>query len=769
MRRRASVVLLLPLLFVLASCNRDPKVQAQRYVDNGNRFFQKDKYKEASIMYRRALQKDQRFGEAYYRLGLTEIKLGRYGDAVRALRRAVELQPANTDAASRLGDIFLVAYAYDRRHPKEYLHEIEDLRDRLLKRDPNSYDGLRLAGHLALINNDLATASKDLEAANKIKPLQPEVVGTLFQVLANDKRFDEAEKLARDMIAKDKTYAPMYDLLYLLYARRNMADEAEKVLRLKVDNNPKQGQYLLQLASFYLTQQKRPEMEQVIQRLVSRPDEIPAGHLLAGDFFLFRAREAQRALEQYQEGMNVHPKEKAAYQKRIVEVLASQGNTHDALQLIETVLKESPKDDDALAMRAGLMLYSGNPSQVQSAVNDLQSLVNRMPSNHLLRFNLARALLASNNVEQARLQLEEAVKLRPDFLPARELLARVYYLKGDKANALKAADEILAMAPNDLPAKLVRSGALLAMGDHDRARQELGQIIESNPKNTEAQYQVAYLAWLDKQYKVAQEHFEKLRELNPGDPRGLVGMVETDFAQGRTKEALDLLEAEIRKDPKRNDLRLAEANLMVRAQMYDQAAGIYQDLLKQSPRSSDLLFKLGETYRRKGDLNLAIDMFRQASAAAPNDPLPLLQLGLLMDGTGRRDQAKPIYEQILRLQPDHPVALNNLAFINAEEGRNLDEALTMAQRARAEVPGDVNIADTLGWIYIKKNLTEDALGIFRDIVKREPNNPTFHYHFALALLQKGDRPSAKKELELALRNNPSKDDLGKIKDLLTRI
>ena len=41
----------------------------------------------------------------------------------------------------------------------------------------------------------------------------------------------------------------------------------------------------------------------------------------------------------------------------------------------------------------------------------------------------------------------------------------------------------------------------------------------------------------------------------------------------------------------------------------------------------------------------AIDTFRRASQAAPSDTKPLLQLGLLMDGTGRREQAKPIYER----------------------------------------------------------------------------------------------------------------------------
>src|SRR5579871_5276136 len=114
---------LLPLALLLASCSRDPKVQAERYLANGNKFFDKGKFKEASIMYRRALQKDLRFGEAYYRLALTELKLASYGDAVRALRRAVELQPNNTDAAAKLADIYIAAAIQDASHSAEMQKE----------------------------------------------------------------------------------------------------------------------------------------------------------------------------------------------------------------------------------------------------------------------------------------------------------------------------------------------------------------------------------------------------------------------------------------------------------------------------------------------------------------------------------------------------------------------------------------------------------------------------------------------------------------------
>src|SRR6202142_2188152 len=144
------LLLLLPVVFFLASCSRDPKVQAQRYVENGNKFFGKGKYKEASIMYRRALQKDLRDGEAYYRLALADLKLASYGDAVRALRRAVELQPQNSDAAVKLADVYMAASVQDPTPTTELTKEIKELTDKLLQMDPNSYEGHRLLGQMAL-------------------------------------------------------------------------------------------------------------------------------------------------------------------------------------------------------------------------------------------------------------------------------------------------------------------------------------------------------------------------------------------------------------------------------------------------------------------------------------------------------------------------------------------------------------------------------------------------------------------------------------------
>jgi Tfp pilus assembly protein PilF len=99
------------ILVMLTACNTDPRAASRKYVDNGNKYFQRAKYKEASILYRRALNKDARYADAWYQLALTNSKLAIYGEARRDFARAMDLDPANTAAAAKLADLDLVFFA----------------------------------------------------------------------------------------------------------------------------------------------------------------------------------------------------------------------------------------------------------------------------------------------------------------------------------------------------------------------------------------------------------------------------------------------------------------------------------------------------------------------------------------------------------------------------------------------------------------------------------------------------------------------------------
>jgi tetratricopeptide (TPR) repeat protein len=133
--------------------------------------------------------------------------------------------------------------------------------------------------------------------------------------------------------------------------------------------------------------------------------------------------------------------------------------------------------------------------------------------------------------------------------------------------------------------------------------------------------------------------------------------------------------------------------------------------------------------------------------------------------------AKLQYRRILKIQPNNPNALNDLAYLMADSGENLDEALVLARRGAqfaTEPSLKTSLSDTLGWIYLKKSMYDSALQTFQGLVNSNPGSMTFRYHLGTTLYQMGNKPKAKVELEAALAARPKSDDEPKIRELLAR-
>jgi Flp pilus assembly protein TadD len=245
------------------------------------------------------------------------------------------------------------------------------------------------------------------------------------------------------------------------------------------------------------------------------------------------------------------------------------------------------------------------------------------------------------------------------------------------------------------------------------------------------------------------------------------------LAKGDAARALALLRDEAKKHPERADLRTAIGDTLAR--MDDQSGAVSEFeavLAKVDPKSRDaaiLCNRLGEAYRRGNKLEKALAAFQRAHEIMPEEPTVLNNVAVTLLQLDRHGDAKKLYEDTFRLQGDNPVALNNLAFLIAENQGDLDYALTLAQRARQKRPHSLEMADTVGWIYLKKNLPDNALEVFQDIVRKEPGNPTFRFHLGMALAAKGDRANAVKELQGALGNNPSRAEESKIRAAMSKL
>ena len=782
MRSIRFVSVILAALVGFTSCSRDPNVVKKRYLESGNKYFDKGRYKEASIQYRNALKRDQKYGAAHYKLALVSLKVGDVAGSVPSLRRAVELLPPDQadhwEAVVRLCEVYLLAGAGE----KQYMDDVEKYTKELLKRDSNSFDAHRLIGDLnysrattAYKNKHpeegaafLALATAEYFKADSVKPGQPLVSMQLARALAAKADFPAAEARYRSVIQKDKTFQAAYTELYRLYLFQNRPAEAEQVLKSAFENNPKQYGYLTLLAMHYYGRQRRDEMVAVLNQIKSHSKDFDQAFLTVGDFYL-RMGDGDSAIREYKEGIAKDAKKKSTYQKRVIEVLMRQGKRSEAAELNAQILKESPNDNDARGLAATFLLDKGDIAQ---AMAELQSVVTRAPDNPVSRYNLGRAHAARGEYEQARQQFQKAIEIRPDYILARLALAQLQVSRGEFDAALKTAEAILAIDKGNVNARLIESAALMGQKKFGDSRVMLDAMLKVNPGSPDVLFQLGVVNLAENKFKDAEEAFRRAYQLNPANSRGLMGIVETNMAQNKTDEALKILQAESDKSPNRSDLLLAMGNTAVRAGKYDFAIQTFTRLLGQTEKGSrqgDIHLRIGETYRRKGDVNASIQELQKARETLPDNIVVLKTLALVLDGAQRKPEARKVYEATLKLDPNDGVALNNLAFLLAETGGDLDDALTKAQRAKQLLPSLYEISDTLGWIYLKKNLADQAIDVFKDLVIKEPNHSTYHYHLGIAYSQKGDKTQALVQLREALKYNPTKDEKDQIQQLIARL
>lgn len=769
----------------LISCNRDPNYLKQKYLQSGIKYYDGGRYKEASIMFRKSVEADRKFGPAYYHLALTDLKQGQVPNAVPAFRRAQELlKPGTPDADDtdlKLSEILIVA-AQAQQNNEALLKEVQQTVDGLLKRNPNSWQGHKLSGDLAMLDTAKYYRARQFPDAKKAvgiavaeyrralsaKPNDPVITLALGRTLVVDGEAAESEALFKGMIARDKKNLNGYYELYRLYLGQRRIPEAEAVLKSAIQSAPKNTQLRLMLAQFYFGTNKRPELLALLNQMKGDLKSFPDAYFQAGDFYL-RVNQVDDAIKQYEEGIQKDPSRKDTYLKHEVQAYAKSGRTELAYEKNQQILKDNPKDPEARGLEATFKLEHGD---INTAMSELESVVTAKPNNYVAHFNLGRAHFARGEYEQARQEFDTAIQLRPDYVQARLAQIQVSLLRGDNDAALHQADDAIRIAPNSIQARVMKAAALQRVQRFDDARALLTQILEKQPMQFETLLELGVLDLNQKKFKDAEEIFQKAYQVNPGNLRGLLGESRAMLLENEPDKSVQIVEAEAQKHPANLDLQRELGNVDMAAGQLDKAITTWQALLPKvtdARLQSDLWTRIGESYVRKGDVQQSINALEKAHQGQPANTAIMTNLGMLYETVNKPDIGRKYYEMALKVDPNNALALNNLAYLIAQSNGDLDQALTYATRAKQRMPEHAEINDTLGWIYLKKNLTDNALDTFRTLVVKAPQNPTYHYHYAMALLQKGDRENARKECQTALADKPNKRQEGEIRQLMAKV
>lgn len=783
-RPLAGALLILPLLLFTFGCNLDPEAAKLRFVERGNQYMEQGKLKEASIMFRNALKKDLKYGEAYYRLGVLHKKQGFQGSmraqdimqAVDSFRRALEDERISKETRvatmSELAEIYVWYFTTNPAgKDREFLtSEVTKLRDQFYQMDPGSFEGIRLDGFLKLTEGNAAESEALFRKALEKKPNDNGLWLAIMGIKMRERQNDEAERIARQIIEKDPKYAAAYDALYLLYMMEQKQENAARVLEDRNKALPGNVANALKLAQHYLIFGKKAERDALIKEVASNTELYKDGRE-AVIRHLFQFSEWDQVIAYAKEGTEKDASKKATYDNYIAEAMLKKGDRKGAEALVDKTLADSADNPVALALKGQISLDSQDAGATKTAIDDLTKAVNAQPNNVVMRYDLGRAYVASGDIDKGMNEFTQAVQRRANYAPAHLALAKLYLLKREYGSAISSADKVLqltARRPNP-DAIMVKALSQIGTKDLDKAKELLTRAAAVYPNLLEFQFELGRIALAKNQVPVAEQHFKKTLELNPKDFRGISGMAEVYARTGRLDQAIKFMEDQLPSAQNPVLLRNGIGNLLVRKGDYDGALANYQELAKTVPQSADLNLRMGEVYRRKGDLQSAVTYLQRSSELDQKNIVPLMETAMVLAAMGRNREATDAYERAIRLDPENVVALNNLAYMHAETNGDLDLALRYAETAKRKQPANPEIDDTLGWIYVKKKLNDNALVIFRNLVKNAPENPTYRYHLGVALAQSGDTEQAKQELNHALRSKPSEQDAAEIRKLLSKL
>lgn len=292
------------------------------------------------------------------------------------------------------------------------------------------------------------------------------------------------------------------------------------------------------------------------------------------------------------------------------------------------------------------------------------------------------------------------------------------------------------------------------------------------PQSGRVRFTAGILALSEKRYADAERIFGQLVSAGVAAPEVLAGLTNAYLGEKEPAKAIQALQDAVRHSPGSRNLRLVLARTAMVSGKYDLAIEQYKQLIAAVPSSIELQRALAGAYKAQGNGAAAIGILEPAVQKDPSNVGASLDLAHALITAGRVADAKRQYRRLLKIQPANPNALNDLSYLMAESGENLDEALALAQKG-AQVATDQtlknSLQDTLGSIYMKKNMYANALQSFQVAVNNDPGSMTFHYHLGSALYRTGDKSRAKTELQAALAATPKSADEPNIRELLARL
>ncbi len=726
---------------------------AQDYVTRGDAQLQKGNVNAAVLEYRNAVQKDGMFAPARLKLADAYVRQGNGSGALAESVRAADLLPNDADAQLKAGALLLVA-----GRAQDALGRA----DKALAIKPKRADALLLRANALAGLTDLDGAIEQIQQAIALQPTADSQASLGFFEAAKG-RLPEAEAAFRQAIATDSKSVTAHLALARFLAGTGRAAEAEGEFKaaLAIDaGNLLANRYM---AAFCIAFSRAAEAEPYLKK-VADTSKDPNATVALADYYVWMRRyaDALAVLEK----LSATPRAWAVAKSRAAAVLYADGKPSDAYRTIDEVVAKQPAYSEARVIRARFLLAEGKADQ---AFAEAQEAVKSEPRNAGAHYLLGSIQREKQNLAGAAASFNEVLRLNPRATAVQVQLAAIELQRGEFASATQLAEQALQRAPRSLEAKLILAGSLIARGDVDRATTVTRELVEAFPQAGAAHAQAGLLAMRKGDRAGARAAYEKALALDAALLEPLAALAALDVADGKGAKARARVEARLQKAPRDSAVLVVAARTWAGTGDWAKAEEFLRRAIDADASNLDAYSLLGQLFLSQNRLGEALTQFDTLAARQPGAVGPQTMAGLILEAQGKPDEARKRYERLVETDPRAAVASNNLAWMYASRGEQLDRALQLAQAAKAELPENSAVNDTLGYVYIKKQLPSLAIPALRLAVSKEPGNPAFYYHLGLAYSQLGDKAAARQALEQALKLKADFDGAEDARKLLSTL
>jgi tetratricopeptide (TPR) repeat protein len=514
--------------------------------------------------------------------------------------------------------------------------------------------------------------------------------------------------------------AKYYFLLGRYLEGAGKVDQAVDALKQAIALEPGSAEPRAELAGLYARQDKaREAVEAAEAALKISPKNQEANRILGT---VLAALADQRQPVRPGEDVSQYPKRAIA----ALEIARGDGNGDLNIDLtLARLYLDADRDADAIPLMRRIVL-----EQPQYAEGWLL---------------LAEAQEGSGGGDAAVETLTQLLDEQPQFFRGRVQLAETLDRQHKYQQAAEAWGGVAALNPRNTEIAARRASSLINAGRAGDARGVLTDALKQAPGDVRLTFLLAQAQRDSGDLDGAEVTARALHEAHPEDARFTYLLSQMLESRGRYQQIVDLLKPEIAKlrdtsgqAPQVAMLLGSEGLALQQLKRYDEAIAAFKEAVALTPDDPVRQVLLVQGYSAAGRHKEAIDAAEKARAKFPQESSVAYQLGATLDRAGKRDEAEKTFRQLIAQDPLDAGALNYLGYMLAEHGSNLDEAVSLIQRALKVDPDNPSFLDSLGWAYVQQNRLDLADAPLTTAAEKLPTNSVIQEHLG-DLRQKQNR------------------------------